>query len=77
MKYHLYIGGMTTIKEFYTRFQQMNQFLHYFPLIKGVNGAKVTYKDPTMLPDDQICDVLNLAKKSTWTEKIMESNADP
>ena len=27
MKYHLYIGGTTTVKEFYTRFQQMNQFL--------------------------------------------------
>ena len=55
----------------------MNQFLPHFPLIRGVNGAKVIFKDPTMLPDNQICDILNLAKKSTWTEKMMESNADP
>merc|ERR1712078_953563 len=55
----------------------MNQFLLYFPLISVVNGAEVAFKDPTILPDYQICDILNLAKKSTWTEKMMESNADP
>ena len=77
MKYHLYIGGNTTVKEFYTRFQQMNQFLPYFPMIRSGLGNDVVYADPRSLTEDQVCDVLNLAKKSTWTEKMMESNADP
>lgn len=77
MKYHLYIGGNTTVKEFYTRFQQMNQFLPYFPLIKSGEGYEVIYSERRSLTKDQVCDVLNLAKKSTWTEKMMESNKDP
>ena len=46
----------------------MNQSLKYFPLIKLANGQ---YKDCKPMPEDEICEIINIAKKPEWTATIV------
>jgi hypothetical protein len=45
----------------------------YFPRKTGING-KV---DCHQLLDDELCDILNLAKKPNWTITMLKANQDP
>jgi hypothetical protein len=73
MRYHLFIGE-GTVRQFYMRLNQINNYLIYFPNIQRHNG---NYKQCDALSDDQLCDIINLAKKPKWTLKMMEANVDP
>jgi hypothetical protein len=41
------------------------------------NDMMENNKQCKALSDDQLCDIVNLAKKSEWTLKMMEANLDP
>jgi hypothetical protein len=51
-----------------------NEYLIYFPNIQQHNG---NYKQSEALSDNQLCDIINLAKKPKWTLKMMEAYVDP
>ncbi len=74
MRYHLFIGGEVTVREFDMRLNRMNDYLQYFPTIDATNG---NLNQCQVLGDDQLCDIINLAKKPEWTLKMMEANVDP
>jgi len=73
LRYHLYISGKFGVREFMARLHRINACIPYFPRKNGVNGRVVC----TRLPDDELCDILNLAKKPEWTIKMLEANQDP
>ena len=74
MRYHLFIGGEVTVREFDMRLNRMNDYLQYFPTIETATG---NLNQCQVLGDDQLCDIINLAKKPEWTLKMMEANVDP
>ena len=74
MRYHLFIGGKVTVREFDMRLNRMSDYLQYFPTIETATG---NLNQCQVLGDDQLCDIINLAKKPEWTLKMMEANVDP
>jgi hypothetical protein len=52
----------------------MINYLLYFPMIKQHDGS--WWKDYQVLGDDQMCGIINLAKKPEWTLQMMEANVD-
>ena len=56
----LFIGNGITVKDFESRVLWLNQALKYFPMVRLGNGQ---YRECKPLDDDQICDILNVAKK--------------
>ena len=74
MKCHLFVGEGITAKEFEKRLNWLNQSLQHFPLIRMRNGQ---CRECKALEEDQLCDVINIAKKPEWTVKMMEANKDP
>ncbi len=72
MRYPLYIGGKFGVREFMARLHRINACIPYFPRKSDANGVKYCKR----LPDDELCDILNLAKKPEWTVKMLEANQD-
>ena len=72
LRYHLYIGGKFGVREFMARLHRINACIPYFPRKSDANGVKYCKR----LPDDELCDILNLAKKPEWTVKMLEANQD-
>jgi hypothetical protein len=52
----------------------MNDYLLYFPTIEQNDN---NFKQCQVLGEYQLCDIINLAKKTEWTLKMMEANVDP
>jgi hypothetical protein len=73
LRYHLYIGGKFGVREFMARLHRINACIPYFPRKFDTQGTL----DCRRLPDDELCDILNLAKKPEWTIKMLEGNQDP
>jgi hypothetical protein len=74
MRYHLFIGGENTVGEFDMHLNYMNDYLLYFPTIEQ-NDNK--FNQCHVLGDDQLCNIISIAKKPEWTLKMMEANVDP
>jgi hypothetical protein len=74
MRYHLFTGGENTVCEVDMRLNRMNDYLLYFSTIEH-NDNK--FKQGGVLRDDQLCNIINLAKKPEWSLKMMEANVDP
>jgi hypothetical protein len=72
LRYHLYIGGKFGVREFMARLHRINACIPYFPRKTDTQGIKYCKR----LPDDKLCDILNLAKKPEWTIKMLEANQD-
>jgi hypothetical protein len=72
LRYHLYIGGKLGVREFMARLQGINACILYFPRKTDTQGIKYCKR----LPNDELCDILNLAKKPEWTIKMLEANQD-
>jgi hypothetical protein len=72
LRYHLYIGGKFGVREFMARLHRINACIPYFPRKSDTQGIKYCKG----LPDDELCDILNLAKKPEWTVKMLEANQD-
>jgi hypothetical protein len=70
MGYHLFIGE-GTVCQLDMQSNQINDYLIYFPNIQRHNG------NYNALSDDQLCNIINLAKKPKWTLKMMEANVNP
>jgi hypothetical protein len=73
MKYHLFIGGKTGVRDFIARVHRINSCIPYFPRKNGKKGLRNCKK----LGEDELCDILNLAKKPEWTIRMLEANQDP
>jgi hypothetical protein len=63
MRHYLLIGGENTVHEFVMRLNCMNDFLLYVPSIEQ-NDNK--FNQCHLLGDDQLCGIINLAKKPEW-----------
>jgi hypothetical protein len=74
LRYNIFVGGAITVQEFDVHLNCMNNYLLYFHTIEQ-NGNKFT--PCRVLGDDQLCNIINLAKKTGWTLKMMEANVDP
>jgi hypothetical protein len=72
LRYHLYIGGKFGVREFMARLHRINACIPYFPRKSDTQGVKYCKR----LPDDELCNILNLAKKPEWTVKMLEANQD-
>jgi hypothetical protein len=70
--YHLYIGGKFGVCKFMARLHRINACIPYFPRKTNTQGIKYCKR----LPDDKLCDILNLAKKPEWTIKMLGANQD-
>ena len=73
MKYHLFIGGKTGVHDFIARVHRIHSCIPYFPRKNGkkrIVGCK-------KLGEDELCDILNLAKKPEWMIRMLEANQDP
>ena len=73
MRYHLYIGGKFGVREFMARLHRINACIPYFPRKTDTQGKL----DCRRLPDDELCAILNLAKKPEWSIKMLEADKDP
>jgi hypothetical protein len=73
MRYHLYIGGKFGVREFMARLHRINACIPYFPRKADTQGKL----DCRRLPDDELCAILNLAKKPEWSIKMLEADKDP
>ncbi len=73
MRYHLYIGGTFGVREFMARLHRINACIPYFPRKADTQGKL----DCRCLPDDELCAILNLAKKPEWSIKMLEADKDP
>jgi hypothetical protein len=58
MRYHMFIGGEYTVREFNMRLNCMNNCLLYFPTIEQ-NDNK--FNQCKVLQDDQLCNIITLA----------------
>jgi hypothetical protein len=72
LRYHLYIGGKFGVRKFIARLHRINACIPYFPRKTDTQGIKYCKG----LLDDELCDILNLAKKPEWTMKMLEANQD-
>jgi preprotein translocase subunit Sss1 len=72
LRYHLYIGGKFVVHEFMAPLHRINACIPYFPRKSDTQGIKYCKR----LPDNKLCDILNLAKKPEWTIKMLEANQD-
>ena len=57
MKYHLFIGNKTGVRDFIARVHRINSCIPYFPRKNGKKGIV----DCKKLGEDELCDILNLA----------------
>jgi hypothetical protein len=71
-RYHLYIGGKFGVREFMACLHRINACIPYFSRKTDTQGIKYCKR----LPDDELCDILNLAKKPEWTIKMLEASQD-
>lgn len=67
-------GADITVRQFDLHLNCMNDYLQYFPMVKSKGGS---LRKCPILGKDQLCDIINLAKKPEWTLKMMEANVDP
>jgi hypothetical protein len=74
MKYGIFMGEGTMVKEFEKRVTWLNQCFKYFPMVKMRNGQ---FKKCKPLDEDELRDIYTLAIKPAWATKIMESNSEP
>jgi hypothetical protein len=74
MKYGIFMGEGTTVKEFEKRVTWLNQCLKYFPMVKMRNGQ---FKKCKPLDEDELRGIYTLAIKPEWAAKIMEANLEP
>jgi hypothetical protein len=61
------------VREFMAQLHQINACIPYFPRKFNTQGTL----DCRRLPDNELCDILNLAKKPEWMIKMLEVNQDP
>jgi hypothetical protein len=59
LRYHLYIGGKFSVYKFMACLNRINACIPYFPRKLDTQGTK----DCCCLPDNKLCNILNLAKK--------------
>jgi hypothetical protein len=70
LRKNLFMGDMNPDK-FCDRLEKMNRMLPYFPL------AHDDANDPEELDDDELCDILDSAKKPEWHVTMMSQGMRP
>ena len=69
MRYNLYFST-TEVRSFEKRLKQLNQYLKYFPIPTGRDTVEP-------LPDDQLLEIIDMAKPIEYQETLLKSNYDP
>ena len=69
MRYNLYFST-TKVRSFEKRLKQLNQYLKYFPIPTGRDTVEP-------LPDDQLLEIIDMAKPIEYQQTLLKSNYDP
>ncbi len=69
LRYHLFMMDMS-LSDFRTELRRQNQFLRYFPVPDGRESSD-------MIPDDELVDIVDRAKRIEWQRDLLVANIDP
>ena len=69
LRYHIFMMDMT-LNDFRTELRRQNNFLRYFPIPDDRESCE-------MIPDDELVDIVDRAKRIEWQRDLLTANIDP